>query len=840
MIEVQAEHGGSVVALMEVPPEQIHLYGCAAVDAVRVRGRRRAGHRPGREARPGRRAEQPRRSSAATSCDPAVFDVLRAAPSPAAAARSSSPTRCRSWPAPTRRRRRRARRGLPRPPLRHRRPARLPRAVVRLAASATTSAPTSGLAAGRSSPTRDARVEARREVTVDEPPRAGILGQPCAAAAAAIELALLDAPAACWPRTSSPGRPAAASTTPRWTATRCAPPTSPAPATTSPVVLPGGRRHRRPGVRQVPAAGAGQRRADHDRRAAARPAPTPSSRSSGPTAGTGPGRASTRRRAAGPARPPRSARTSRPASARAARRHAARPAADRPARRRRARPGAGARRARGSSCCPPAASWSSPGGRCGPARSTTPTAYALTAAVADAGAIAYRVGVVADDARHLRRRARGPARARRRWSSPPAGSAPAPTTSSRRCCRGLGHRRASTRWRCSRACRRASALAIAAGRRAGVPIFTLPGNPVSALGLLRGVRPPGAADDDGRDAALHRPLVRATAARGLDVAAPASGSSPAVARRAARSGGCTRDAGRRAGLAPGRRPGRGQRAWWWSPRRSPEVGRATRSRCLLLERGRAMSRLSEQRLGTAPRLTHLDDAGARPDGRRLRQGGHRPRGHRRAAGCCCSAAVVAALRGGDGAQGRRAGRRPDRRHPGRQAHAGPGAARAPGRRARRRGRPRGGRRRGGDRGDGAHRRPHRRRDGGADRGRRRRASPWSTWSRPWTGTPGSPTCAWWPRPEGGPVTGGAVRTRAAAVRGRCVVDRLEPGRGRRLRRPPRPGAASRPARAGLPRRRARRGRPTATRSATRCAQAVRRRLRRGADHRRHRADARPT
>ncbi|MEV5338488.1 UTP--glucose-1-phosphate uridylyltransferase GalU [Streptomyces sp. NPDC052676] len=31
MIEVQEQHGGSVVALMEVAPEQIHLYGCAEV-----------------------------------------------------------------------------------------------------------------------------------------------------------------------------------------------------------------------------------------------------------------------------------------------------------------------------------------------------------------------------------------------------------------------------------------------------------------------------------------------------------------------------------------------------------------------------------------------------------------------------------------------------------------------------------------------------------------------------------------------------------------------------------------------------------------------------------------
>jgi UTP--glucose-1-phosphate uridylyltransferase len=34
MAEVQQEHGGSVVALIEVDPEQIHLYGCAAVQAT--------------------------------------------------------------------------------------------------------------------------------------------------------------------------------------------------------------------------------------------------------------------------------------------------------------------------------------------------------------------------------------------------------------------------------------------------------------------------------------------------------------------------------------------------------------------------------------------------------------------------------------------------------------------------------------------------------------------------------------------------------------------------------------------------------------------------------------
>lgn len=32
MLQVQAERGGSVVALMEVPEDQVHLYGCAAID----------------------------------------------------------------------------------------------------------------------------------------------------------------------------------------------------------------------------------------------------------------------------------------------------------------------------------------------------------------------------------------------------------------------------------------------------------------------------------------------------------------------------------------------------------------------------------------------------------------------------------------------------------------------------------------------------------------------------------------------------------------------------------------------------------------------------------------
>jgi UTP--glucose-1-phosphate uridylyltransferase len=38
MLDVQAEHGGSVVALMEVPHEQVGMYGCAALDDAESSG----------------------------------------------------------------------------------------------------------------------------------------------------------------------------------------------------------------------------------------------------------------------------------------------------------------------------------------------------------------------------------------------------------------------------------------------------------------------------------------------------------------------------------------------------------------------------------------------------------------------------------------------------------------------------------------------------------------------------------------------------------------------------------------------------------------------------------
>ena len=78
MLDVRDRHTGSVIALMEVPPEQIHLYGCAAVEAtgedgvVRVTGL----------------VEKPSRQDAPSSyavigryvLDPAVFDTLERTP----------------------------------------------------------------------------------------------------------------------------------------------------------------------------------------------------------------------------------------------------------------------------------------------------------------------------------------------------------------------------------------------------------------------------------------------------------------------------------------------------------------------------------------------------------------------------------------------------------------------------------------------------------------------------------------------------------------------------------------------------------------------------------------
>ena len=78
MIEVRQRHGGNVVALMEVEPEQVSLYGCAAIeptedaDVVRVTDlveKPVPGEAPSRWIVIGRYV-----------CDPAIFDVLEKTP----------------------------------------------------------------------------------------------------------------------------------------------------------------------------------------------------------------------------------------------------------------------------------------------------------------------------------------------------------------------------------------------------------------------------------------------------------------------------------------------------------------------------------------------------------------------------------------------------------------------------------------------------------------------------------------------------------------------------------------------------------------------------------------
>ncbi|KDN73791.1 UTP--glucose-1-phosphate uridylyltransferase GalU [Streptomyces olindensis] len=78
MLDVRDGRGGSVVALMEVPPEQIHLYGCAAVeptgeeDVVRVTG---LVEKPAPHSAPSRYAVIGR-----YVLDPGVFGVLERIP----------------------------------------------------------------------------------------------------------------------------------------------------------------------------------------------------------------------------------------------------------------------------------------------------------------------------------------------------------------------------------------------------------------------------------------------------------------------------------------------------------------------------------------------------------------------------------------------------------------------------------------------------------------------------------------------------------------------------------------------------------------------------------------
>ena len=88
MIEVRERFGGSVIALMEVPPEQINLYGCAAVAADR-RPRTTSSGSPGWSRSPPSRRRRATWPSSAATCSTRRSSTSCARPSPAAAARSS-------------------------------------------------------------------------------------------------------------------------------------------------------------------------------------------------------------------------------------------------------------------------------------------------------------------------------------------------------------------------------------------------------------------------------------------------------------------------------------------------------------------------------------------------------------------------------------------------------------------------------------------------------------------------------------------------------------------------------------------------------------------------------
>ena len=81
---------------MEVDPEEVSLYGCAAIEPTAEDGivtvtdlveKPVPGSAPSRWILIGRYV-----------CDPEIFDVLQPTRSPGGAARSSSPTRSRCWP----------------------------------------------------------------------------------------------------------------------------------------------------------------------------------------------------------------------------------------------------------------------------------------------------------------------------------------------------------------------------------------------------------------------------------------------------------------------------------------------------------------------------------------------------------------------------------------------------------------------------------------------------------------------------------------------------------------------------------------------------------------------
>ena len=120
MLDVQAEHGGCVVALMEVPRHSVSLYGCVAIEPTDREGVVRVTdlvEKPAPEEAPSNLAIIGRYVLA-----PSIFDTLRDTPP----GRGGEIQITDALRAAGTRRRAGARRRLPRPAVRHRRPRRLP------------------------------------------------------------------------------------------------------------------------------------------------------------------------------------------------------------------------------------------------------------------------------------------------------------------------------------------------------------------------------------------------------------------------------------------------------------------------------------------------------------------------------------------------------------------------------------------------------------------------------------------------------------------------------------------------------------------------------------------
>ena len=648
--------GGSVVALMEVPHDQI-----SHVRLRRGRGRpaTSSASPAGREAAGRRGAERPRHHRPLRA-RPAVFDVLRTHP-PGRGGEIQLTDALQEL----HRDRAGARRRLPRPPLRHRRPARLPqggRAARRRPRRPRPAAARLAAASGWPTPPgRPARDHRRRA------PRPGPGRRP--AAVRRSTSASWTRTAACSPRTSSRRRRCRASTTARWTATPCGSTTSRGASEGSPVVLPvTGDVAAGPGLAAArPARGL---RPDHDRR------DDPGRRRRGR-----PGRVDRRRRRArvtinrGPdAGRPRPAR-------RRGRRARARRCSTAGTHLGAAQIGLAAAVGRSRLLVRPrprvvvvstGSELVEPGEPLGPGRIADSNSPALTAAALEAGAIAYRVGIVPDDPRQLADTLEDQlVRADVLVTS--GGVSVGAYDVVKEVLVPPRHRAASTRSRCSPACRRASAPSAPTARRSSAcpatrsarwcrfEAFVRP-----ALRKMLGATP------------LERPRVRAVTTKAADLPA---GQAVVPARRRSRceTGAYVVTPVSRPGLAPARRHGPRQRA------RGRPRGRRARCRAAARSRSSCWSGAADERLHPPRRGRR------RAHGRRRRQGRHGADRDRDRPGRPVARVRGAAARRGR-AQGRRARRRAGRRDHGRQAHPRPGAAVPPDRAVRRDGRPRGRRR----------------------------------------------------------------------------------------------------------------------------------------------------